>query len=297
MIVVNSIEEVRSFVDAGRARKGSIALVPTMGNLHEGHRTLIRRARADNHIVTVSLYVNPFQFGPTEDFATYPRTEEEDRVALLEDGVDLLFMPDDEVMYPRGLEQQTRVEVPQLGEVLEGETRPGFFRGVTTVVNRLLHITRPDVAYFGKKDYQQMVIIKRMVEDLAMSIRIVGVDTVRDSDGLALSSRNSYLSESGRSVAPALYRGLCDGVQRMKSGNETISEVEKTVLDDWVRAGIRPDYASIRRRGDLAAAGGGDHELVILGAGYVGNTRLIDNVEFELPAGDPLESPAGPAGI
>jgi len=284
MIVVDSIEGVRKQVAERRARLESVALVPTMGNLHEGHRTLIRSARSENDVIVVSLYVNPFQFGPTEDLATYPRTEEQDRKALLDDGVDVLFMPDDKVMYPRGLEQQTRVEVPQLGSILEGETRPVFFRGVTTVVNRLFNITRPDVAYFGKKDYQQLTIIKRMVEDLAMPVEIIGVDTVRDPDGLALSSRNGYLSESERRVAPALYRGMRGGIEQIQSGGGTFEDAEQTVLDEWVRAGIRPDYASVRRRGDLVAPGDVDRELVILGAGYVGSTRLIDNLEFDVPA-------------
>ena len=284
MIVVDSIEGVRKQVAEHRARLESVALVPTMGNLHAGHRTLIRSARGENDVVVVSLYVNPFQFDPTEDLATYPRTEEHDRKALLDDGVDVLFMPDDKVMYPRGLEQQTRVEVPQLGSILEGETRPVFFRGVTTVVNRLFNITRPDVAYFGKKDYQQLTIIKRMVEDLAMPVEIIGVDTVRDPDGLALSSRNGYLSESERRVAPALYRGMRGGIEQIQSGGGTFEDAEQSVLDEWVRAGIRPDYASVRRRGDLAAPGDVDRELVILGAGYVGSTRLIDNLEFDVPA-------------
>jgi pantoate--beta-alanine ligase len=284
MIVVDSIEGVRKQVAERRARLESVALVPTMGNLHEGHRTLIRSARSENDVVVVSLYVNPFQFGPTEDLATYPRTEEQDRKALLDDGVDVLFMPDDKVMYPRGLEQQTRVEVPQLGSILEGETRPVFFRGVTTVVNRLFNITRPDVAYFGKKDFQQLTIIKRMVDDLAMPVEIIGVDTVRDPDGLALSSRNGYLSESERRVAPALYRGMRGGIEQIQSGGGTFEDAEQTVLDEWVRAGVRPDYASVRRRGDLAAPGDVDRELVILGAGYVGSTRLIDNLEFDVPA-------------
>lgn len=284
MKLVESIAGVRERVAAGRAQGNSVALVPTMGNLHEGHRTLIRRARTEHDTVVVSLYVNPFQFGPNEDLATYPRTEEEDRAALLEDRVDLLFMPDDKVMYPRGLDRQTRVEVPQLGSILEGATRPVFFRGVTTVVNRLLNITRPDVAYFGKKDYQQLVIIRRMVDDLAMGIDIVGVDTVRAADGLALSSRNSYLSAAERGIAPALHRGLVDGIARSKEGCTSPAQVELAVQEGWARAGIRPDYASIRRRSDLAVPEEGDRDLVILGAGYVGSTRLIDNAEFEIDA-------------
>lgn len=286
MKVVSGIEDVRDCVSSQRARGASVSLVPTMGNLHAGHRALIHRARADNDIVVVSLYVNPFQFGPTEDLATYPRTEAEDRAAMLEDGVDLIFMPADKVMYPRGLEHQTRVEVPHLGSILEGSSRPVFFRGVTTVVNRLLNITQPDVAYFGKKDYQQMVIIKRMVSDLAMPVEIIGVDTVRDGDGLALSSRNSYLTPGERRIAPALHRGLCRGIDQLKHANPDLDRVENGVVDDWTRAGIKPDYVSVRRRSDLEVPKAGDRDLVILGAGYVGTTRLIDNVEFNIDPRD-----------
>ena len=282
MIIVSRIEDVRAQVASHRALGRSIALVPTMGNLHEGHRTLIRKARADNDIVIVSLYVNPLQFGPGEDLATYPRTLQQDRAALEEDQTDILFMPDDTVMYPRGLEQQTRVEVPVLGSILEGATRPVFFRGVTTVVNRLFNIIQADRAYFGKKDYQQMVIIERMVNDLAMNMNIVGLETVRSPDGLALSSRNSYLSQQDRRVAPALYHGLQSGVTRFQSTNSSVKDVENGVMDGWAAAGIRPDYASIRCRHDLSVPGGTEQNLVILGAGYIGNTRLIDNIEFSV---------------
>jgi pantoate--beta-alanine ligase len=282
MIVVTSVEQVRECVSDRRAAGASISLVPTMGNLHAGHRTLIWRAREDSDFTMVSLYVNPFQFGPAEDLDTYPRTEEQDRAALLEDGVDLLFMPDDRVMYPRGMERQTRVEVPHLGSILEGASRPSFFRGVTTVVNRLFNIMCPDVAYFGKKDFQQLVVIKRMVSDLAMRLEIVGVDTVRDADGLALSSRNGYLSPQERRIAAALYRGMCRGVDRVQSSAVDLSAAEGIARKAWAEAGIRPDYASIRRRDDLEPPREGDRDLVMLGAGYVGTTRLIDNVEFSV---------------
>jgi pantoate--beta-alanine ligase len=280
VIVVSRITDVRAQVASHRAQGKSIALVPTMGNLHEGHRTLIRKARADNDIVIVSLYVNPLQFGPGEDLATYPRTLPQDRAAMEEDQADILFMPDDATMYPRGLEQQTKVEVPGLGSMLEGASRPLFFRGVTTVVNRLFNIIQADRAYFGKKDYQQMVIIEHMVSDLAMNMKIVGLETVRDPDGLALSSRNSYLSQQQRRVAPALYQGLQSGVTRFRSGNASLEEVENGVMNDWAEAGIRPDYASIRCRHDLSVPRGPRQNLVMLGAGYAGNTRLIDNIEF-----------------
>jgi len=280
VIVVSRIEDVREQVASHRAPGKSIALVPTMGNLHEGHRALIRQARVDNDTVIVSLYVNPLQFGPGEDLATYPRTLQQDRAALEEDQADVLFLPDDMVMYPHGLEQQTRVEVPGLGSILEGATRPVFFRGVTTLVNRLFNIIPADRAYFGKKDYQQLVIIERMVSDLAINMKIVGLDTVRAPDGLALSSRNSYLSPEQRHIAPALYQGLQSGVTRFRSGRAPLKVVEQGVMDGWAAAGIRPDYASIRRRHDLSVPGGDEQHLVILGAGYVGNIRLIDNVEF-----------------
>lgn len=283
MVILNSIEVLRVEITSRRNHGQVIVFVPTMGNLHQGHLSLIRKAKQYGGTVLVSLYVNPLQFGPNEDFATYPRTLERDRAALTDMQVDVLFCPDDATMYPRGMDDQTKVEVPLLGEVLEGATRPVFFRGVTTVVNRLFNIANADIAVFGKKDYQQLTIIKRMVADLAMPIEIVGAETVRDRDGLALSSRNSYLTAAERETAPALYRCLSAAADGLVSGRRDYSRVEAEARDELAAGGIDPDYVSIRRQRDLAVPQAEDDpDLVVLGAGYVGKTRLIDNVEVSM---------------
>lgn len=283
MIVADSIDAVRDAVRSRRARGDAVAFVPTMGNLHGGHLALIARARRLGGTLVASLYVNPLQFGANEDYATYPRTLDDDMAALRAGRVDILFMPGDKTMYPRGVEEQTKVEVPKLGEILEGQTRPVFFRGVTTVVNRLFNIVQPDVAVFGKKDYQQLIIIQRMVDDLAMPVEIVGVDTVREPDGLALSSRNSYLDAGERKIAPTLYgvlRNAADGLRR--GGGDGRQSVEGLAAKQLETGGIRPDYVSVRRRRDLMVPDAADRALVILAAGYVGRTRLIDNIEVDV---------------
>src|SRR3989338_6468649 len=205
MIVLETIPELRREIAALRRAGRRIAFVPTMGNLHAGHLKLVQAARSHADAVVASIYVNPLQFGPEEDLAAYPRTPDEDKTALEAERTDLLFTPADREMYPRGPEVMSRVEVPTLGDILCGKFRPGHFRGVTTVVNRLFNLVQPDVAIFGKKDYQQLLLIKLMVADLGLPIDIVGVDTVRESDGLAMSSRNNYLSPQERQAAPRLY--------------------------------------------------------------------------------------------
>ena len=208
MVIVEDIEGVRAEVLSRRSLGQLITFVPTMGNLHRGHVALIRHAKEYGGSVLVSLYVNPLQFGANEDFSTYPRTLETDKKVLMEENVDILFLPNDHIMYPNGTADQTKVEVPHLGEILEGVTRPHFFSGVTTVVNRLFNIAQADIAIFGKKDYQQWIVIKRMVYDLAIPLDIVGVETVRERDGLALSSR--IRDVSARSP-PAVLRSGRDG--------------------------------------------------------------------------------------
>ena len=210
MIVVETIPALRREIAALRRAGKRIAFVPTMGNLHAGHLKLVQIARQHADVVVASIYVNPLQFGPKEDFGAYPRTPDDDKKALETEKTDLLFMPTDAEMYPRGLDVMTKVEVPALGDILCGQFRPGHFRGVTTVVNRLFSLVQPDVAVFGKKDYQQLMLIKLMVADLGLPIEIVGVDTMREADGLALSSRNNYLSPAERQVAPKLYATLRD---------------------------------------------------------------------------------------
>jgi pantoate--beta-alanine ligase len=279
MVIVESISGLRREIAALRRAGRRIAFVPTMGNLHAGHLKLVQVARQHADAVVTSIYVNPLQFGPKEDFAAYPRTPDEDRRLLEGEKTDLLFMPTDAEMYPRGQEAMTKVEVPALGDILCGRFRPGHFRGVTTVVNRLFNLVQPDVAVFGKKDYQQLLLVRRMAADLGMPIEIVGVDTVREADGLALSSRNKYLTPDERRQAPKLYAALGRLRDRlieeggMKPGLDT--ETVRTLETD----GFRPDYVSVRRADDLAEAGARDKALVLLAAAWLGRTRLIDNLE------------------
>lgn len=281
MIVVETVTELRTHVARLRAR-GRIAFVPTMGNLHAGHVHLMRVARDCAAAVVASIYVNPMQFGQNEDFDSYPRTPEADRAALEAAGVELLFMPRDAEIYPRGLAAQTFVEVPGLGDILCGAFRPGHFRGVATVVNRLFNLVGPDVAVFGKKDYQQLMLIRLMVADLGMPIEIAGIDTVREADSLAMSSRNRYLSASERKTAPLLYKTLISMRDRMAAAGASPAEVESWALDELAAGGFRLDYVSIRRSSDLASPGPGDRALVALAAAWLGRTRLIDNIGFSL---------------
>jgi pantoate--beta-alanine ligase len=284
MIVTDSISELRRYTGEWRASGKRIAFVPTLGNLHAGHLRLVQAARKLADAVMVSVYVNPLQFGPSEDLAAYPRTPEQDRLALESERADLLFMPDDGAMYPHGPTAMTRVEVPGLSDILCGASRPGHFRGVATVVNRLFNLVGPDVAVFGKKDYQQWLVIRRMVADLGMPVEIVGVDTVREPDGLAMSSRNGYLSSAERRVAPELYAVLQSLRGQILSAGTTDPEIVQTAITALTRAGFKVDYLSIRRQSDLAEPTVRDRRLVILAAVWLGRTRLIDNIEAELPA-------------
>ncbi len=283
MRISESIAGLRRELTALREGNRRLAFVPTMGNLHEGHRRLMRVAREHGDGVVASIYVNPLQFGAGEDLASYPRTPAADIRALQEEGVDLLFMPSDADMYPRGQEQMTRVEVPGLSDILCGASRPGHFRGVTTVVNRLFNLVQPAAAVFGKKDYQQLFLIRRMVEDLGMPVAIVGVDTVRDDDGLAKSSRNGYLNPAERAAAPLLYATLHGLAEQMRRARAFHPDLTAAAGERLRQAGFRPDYLSVRRAGDLAEAGAGDRALVILAAAWLGRTRLIDNLEVTLP--------------
>lgn len=273
------IPEVRQCVRSLRAAHGTVGFVPTMGNLHAGHQALVEHARKRCGAVVASIYVNPLQFGENEDFSSYPRTLDEDRASLERLGVAALFVPDESVMYPRGTVKQTRVLVPELGDILDGEFRCGHFEGVTTVVARLLNIVGPDVAVFGRKDYQQLAIIRRMVADLAMPVEIEGVETARADDGLALSSRNQYLSKDERVVAPGLYRVLEDCAQQVRAGAD-IDRACQRGLEQLTEMGFRPDYLEVRRQSDLLRPGVADDALVVLAAAHLGRTRLIDNLEF-----------------
>ena len=279
---VTSIAEVRAAVRAWRRADQRIVFVPTMGNLHEGHISLIEAARAHGERFIASLFVNPMQFGPNEDFAHYPRTPERDERMLRDAGCDLMFMPDVAEMYPHGHEGATRVEVPRLSDILCGEFRPGHFQGVSTVVCKLLHIVEPDAAVFGEKDFQQLTVIRRMVSELCMPVSIIAAATVRDSDGLAMSSRNQYLTAAERQRAPALYQALVAAARRLAAGERDYADIEREGLRALEREGFRPDYFAVKRAEDLGPPAADSAHLVVLTAAHLGRARLIDNVQVRL---------------
>ena len=283
MIIAQSAAELKREVARLRAAGRRIAFVPTMGNLHAGHRQLMEQARRHADVVVASIYVNPLQFGPQEDFSAYPRTPEQDQ-ALLEDArVEVLFLPDDAAIYPRGRAASTRVEVPGLSDILCGSARPGHFRGVATVVHRLFHLVTPDVALFGKKDYQQLLVIRLMTADFGLPVEIIGIDTVRDADGLAMSSRNGYLTPEERRIAPRLYATLQALAGQIQSAPKSgFGDYEAQAEKQLEIAGFRPDYVSVRRQQDLAIPDPDDRQLVILAAAWLGRARLIDNLELDL---------------
>jgi pantoate--beta-alanine ligase len=265
MQILDDIAELRRAL----SQAGPVAFVPTMGNLHEGHLSLVRLARREARAVAVSIFVNRLQFQPSEDFDRYPRTFERDREMLAAEGVEIVFAPDERTLYP---EPQTyRVQPPPLAGELEGRFRPGFFEGVTTVVLKLFNCVQPVAAVFGKKDYQQLVIVRGMVRQLALPIAIVAGETLREADGLAMSSRNGYLSAAERREAPRLHQVL----QKVKQG---LPPAEAT--RELSQAGWQPDYVEIRRRRDLAPPQNGDSDLIVLAAARLGSTRLIDNLEL-----------------
>lgn len=282
MITVETVTGLREQIARLREAHKRIALVPTMGNLHAGHVRLMQEARRHAPAVVASVYVNPLQFGQNEDFNAYPRTPGHDKVALMSAGVDVLFKPAESEMHPRGKAAQTFVEVPGLSDDLCGAFRPGHFRGVATVVNRLFNLVSPDVAIFGKKDYQQLLVIRLMVADLGLPVEIVGVDTVREPDGLAQSSRNNYLSADERRIAPRLYEALVRLRDRVLREGMHLAAAEENAVIDLQADGFRPDYVHVRRQSDLQLPGAQDRQLVALAAVWLGRTRLIDNVEFEL---------------
>jgi len=260
----------------------SVAFVPTMGNLHEGHLKLVDTAKQYADKVVVSIFVNPMQFGKNEDIDTYPRTLDADSTQLAERGVDLLFSPSIDEIYPNNTQSATWVEVPALSNILCGEFRPEHFVGVTTVVAKLFNIVQPDVAVFGEKDFQQLFLIRKMVSDLDFPIKIIGAPTVRENDGLAMSSRNGYLSETERKQAPLLYQMLEKIYQRLKTSNANYREIEENTSKILENTGFSVDYVSIRRPEDLQPADNTDKELVILVAAKLGQTRLIDNISINI---------------
>ncbi|MFG0905925.1 pantoate--beta-alanine ligase [Photobacterium damselae] len=271
-------EQVRTWRREGRR----IAFVPTMGNLHDGHMRLVRKARKYADIVVVSIFVNPMQFDKPEDLQNYPRTLDDDLTKLDAEHVDVVFTPTPEMMYPQGLESQTFVEVPILSQMLEGALRPGHFRGVATIVTKLFNIVQPDVACFGEKDYQQLALIRQMVKDMAMDIEIVGVPTVRELDGLALSSRNGYLTVDERQRAPVLARTMRWVSSQMRGGRTDYDDLIVDANDQLRAAGLQPDTSFIRDAVTLQPVSETSTKAVILMAAQLGKARLIDNQVVDL---------------
>ena len=263
---------------AALAGAGRVAFVPTMGNLHDGHIALMREARRHADVVVASIFVNRLQFGPREDFDKYPRTFADDCARLTHAGVDHLFAPDETEMYPAPQRYHVEPEPAQVS-ILEGAVRPGHFRGVATVVLKLFNIVQPQVALFGKKDYQQLMVLTNMTRELALPIRIVPGETIRAADGLALSSRNGYLSAAERAEAPRLFAQLSRIRERLQAGERDLARMEADAVAELAAHGWQPDYIAIRRRSDLQAPEG-DEPLVVLAAARLGSTRLIDNLEL-----------------
>jgi pantoate--beta-alanine ligase len=280
MLVISDIKVLRATVKAWRQEGHSIAFVPTMGNLHQGHLKLVDEARQRADKVIVSIFVNPMQFGANEDLAKYPRTLAEDCAGLTDHQADAVFTPTPELIYPKGLEVQTAVDVPFIGDNHCGASRPGHFRGVSTIVTKLFNLVQPDIALFGKKDYQQLAVIRALTTDLSFPIEIIGIDTERADDGLALSSRNGYLSAEQRATAPLIYQQLQWLAQQIRDqGASDFRALEQQVRDTLSQAGFRPDYVNICQRHNLELANDSKSPLVILLAAYLGTTRLIDNLE------------------
>jgi pantoate--beta-alanine ligase len=274
MEVLHTLAEVR----ARLAREGAIVLVPTMGNLHPGHIALARKARDHGQCVVVSIFVNRLQFEPGGDFDRYPRTLEADCEKLALADCDVVFAPDEREMYPGA--QEIVLSPPRVAHTLEGEYRAGHFQGVVTVVAKLLNIVRPHAAIFGKKDYQQLLVLRELVRQLNFGVTVVPGETVREPDGLAMSSRNGYLSTDERKEAVRVSRVLHSIRVAVEGGRRDFAELEKAAKDELASNGWRPDYIAVRRRADLAPPGADDRELVTLGAAWLGRTRLIDNLEI-----------------
>ncbi len=278
MRTVHTIAELRDHVTTWRRAGERVAFVPTMGNLHRGHIHLVERARQQAPRTVASIFVNPTQFGLNEDFTGYPRTLLEDSRQLEAVGLDLLFAPAVAEIYPRPLEDMTSITVPELSDILCGASRPTHFRGVATVVGKLFNMVQPDIALFGEKDWQQLRVIRRLVDDLNFPIEIVGVPTVREADGLAMSSRNGYLAPEERAIAPTLYATLTASAERLRAGERDYQRLSDEAKARLAAAGFRPDYFEIRRASDLQPPASGDENLRILAAAWLGRARLIDNL-------------------
>lgn len=286
-------EQIKQHKRDGR----KIAFVPTMGNLHEGHLTLVRKARENADIVVVSIFVNPMQFDRADDLNNYPRTLDDDLSKLMTEGVDLVFTPTPEIIYPLGIENQTTVEVPGLSNILEGASRPGHFRGVATVVTKLFNIVQPDVACFGEKDFQQLAIIRKMTEDLALDTEIIGVPTVREMDGLAMSSRNGLLTIDERQRAPVLARTMRWISSAIRGGRDDYASVIEDASDQLRAAGLHPDEIFIRDARTLQVVSAETTQIVILMSAFLGKARLIDNQVVEISVESKEEDPSESTSI
>jgi len=281
MKTISDIQQLRQQVTLWRQQGLTIAFVPTMGNLHAGHISLVTEAHKHADKIVASIFVNPMQFGANEDIDNYPRSMESDQHKLITAGTDLLFTPTPEIIYPKGLDKQSFVEVPNVSDGYCGESRPGHFRGVSTVVCKLFNLVQPDVACFGLKDYQQVQVIQTMVEDLSMPIKIIPVETVREASGLALSSRNGYLTEEQLKIAPALSQNIQWLAQNIPVNNDFIG-LAKQAASFIDNAGMKTDYIHICHARTLQPASEDDKDIVILAAALCGNARLIDNLQIHL---------------
>jgi len=280
MRIVYTVSELREEVKTWRSNGESVAFVPTMGNLHAGHLQLVSRAKKKADRVVASIFVNPAQFGAGEDYETYPRTEQDDQEKLQAQVTDLLFLPSVAGIYAP--DARTAVTVAGLSDLYCGASRPGHFSGVATVVCKLFNMVQPDIALFGLKDFQQLTVIKTMVRDLNIPVEIVGVDTVRELSGLAMSSRNGYLTDAEKQVAPKLYHSLRAARDAILAGNQAYADLEQQAFQFLQQAGFHPDYFSVCRSSDLKKADTNDVDLVILVAAKLGKTRLIDNIYFSM---------------
>ncbi|WP_046271458.1 pantoate--beta-alanine ligase [Pseudomonas syringae] len=280
MNTVKTVQDLRAAVARARSEGKRIALTPTMGNLHSGHAALVTKAAQRADFVVATIFVNPLQFGPNEDLATYPRTLAADQEKLLQAGCNLLFTPSVEEIYPHGMADQTLVSVPHLSQGLCGASRPGHFEGVATVVSKLFNMVQPDLAIFGEKDFQQLAVIRAMVRDLNMPIQIIGEPTVRADDGLALSSRNGYLNDAQRAAAPALYQAIRQIADAIKAGEQDFDALLASKKQQLEAAGFSIDYLEIRDATSLRATTADNRDLVILAAAFLGKTRLIDNLHL-----------------
>lgn len=282
MQTFHTVAELRAALKKERLQDKSIVFVPTMGNLHDGHMSLIRKAKEEGEVIVSSIFVNPMQFSDQSDLERYPKTLEEDKRVLEVNGCHYLFAPDALEMYPDGKRSQTQIEVVGLSDILCGASRPGHFVGVSTVVTKLFNIVQPDCAIFGNKDFQQLKVIEDMVRDLSSNVRVIGVDTARNEDGLAMSSRNGYLTKEERDIAPTMYKTLLWAKEQVLAGSASHEDICEQAQQKLETAGFRRDYFELRAQHDLQTPSEEEKSLVFLAAAYLGNARLIDNLRFEL---------------